>query len=1074
MGPRRDLRRTISDLQKQFLQTQATGAERDSVKKRLLALKKQYADLIQGKELTITDEEIDERTSVIESTPELAECFGAFWFVMLPHTVDGILQRPAYIKLQMCLQQCLGGTIPEAEAIANAEADWAQDVYLFGPMNKAAFFGVLFEVLHDQVDIQFTQNYAIFAWNLLTSIADLASYPPQLRIRRTIPCLSLTKEAARLQAYRNDAPLRKQIFEKISSAAYTATGNVEALARASQRTKQVAVDAQEEDHMRSMLMVLQRQALKNQTEQGSGTDTDDDDTMTDSVRTQEEIGWRRAETERQRKQEEDRIAFLAAQKKKKRRPLKNRNSRSYFLEAGRGEGSDTVYDIYGDIWGQLAGTKGGNWIGKQTSMAGGWRATALMEFLEKVMTSMTAGKTAEEIQGLAGSMDMGHLRILWLQELSRREAERQFVEGCERGVLEPLAGVFGIMGRSFERVESKGVDGMKSRGGPGGSPDQGATQVAEHGLAIGGGPRPRKEKPKLTKSGREALELLRRAPERRMEDLSRVLLMSTGELGRVVNRSNIKPAVALTSTSTGQLADLGGWVAQLTPSYSRNARSKPTRPLDTKFEPFLPLTLGGEESEKARRARDKDKQVLDPHSLATRQPPPPLTLLKGLRALQSKGLLLASPRSRSPHSLASFASGSTPSVPETGHVAASSPSRPGSTGSALTSATNVTTLTAVSGLTGMGGRRRRGRDRSRSRSPAPETGRSKSKPQTQTAALSAEHREGVLLTMPLLLRNQIAAPQVWEQNQRRLQDLEGFARVDVGIGTQSPGSAGLGAEPFEARSGIEPGWQRPATGRDAVDSFPGAVAERSISTPFPSIDVPDLVSPPPLLRADSVPNSLALQMGVLAIQGENGGGGQRSRGLALPGTRPSPKLVPARFRDDGSLSGSGTGGEDSGSESAYTFASPVFIAQHHLDDGRVEALVKESMRLRARQARDAARALGKSPGPGTAALDDWVDGGPFPPGSVPDGLDADSWVSCDGESVSKSLSPSKLRHSSSVQSTNTSNANRPQLILPPLLVLLEALYINSSAPGPRWGGAGAKARRGKEQDAKLYAETMPL
>lgn len=540
MGPRRDLKREISRISKLLLfsPNSVTSEERDNLKQNLVNIKLDLQAQIKGKTLTVTDEEIDTRDEIIRNSPEISEVFQAFWFVMLPFTVDGLLQKPAYLKLQMAFQFCLIGFISEEQAHESAEADWVQDSYLFGPMNQTAFNGVLFEILHMWVDkAKDEKAFAIFAWSLLVSIADMTAHPPKLRPKRTIRCMGSLREAELYKTYVKDSELRKRIFSMTTAENYMSSQNIAALNRASQRSLNVVHNDDEIEHMKSMLEVMERQAAKNRHEVGSGTDTDSDGEnldLDDDTCTEGSIGWRR-DQERLAKEEADRLAALAGAKKQ-RRKLKNRNARGFFLEIGRGEGSDTYYNP--DSWGgesgyggsmgirlvnKLLGGGADSWLGQGSSVGKGkhWKKDALMEFLGRKLGGLHAGKSREEIAALAKDFDFASLKIAWLQELSIKENERRCIkilnsDGREYNRPALTTGMFGVSGKSPKSLESL----YKAK-----------RQTAENIRMMRGG---------NSKSGKLALELLLGQRQREPLDsrlMSNLVLTGTGELGVKVHTS---------------------------------------------------------------------------------------------------------------------------------------------------------------------------------------------------------------------------------------------------------------------------------------------------------------------------------------------------------------------------------------------------------------------------------------------------------------------------------------------------------------------------------------------------------
>lgn len=578
MGPRRDLRRDISSTTKLLLYSPAslTQKEREKLLARKDEMIERYRAEVKGEVLLVTDEDIDTREKVIAKSPELTEVFQVFWSIMLPFTVDGVLQKAAYLKLQSCFQYCLiGTTVTEETAMSSAEADWAQDAYLFGAMNQIAFQNMLFELLHMWVDhTDEPRSYAIFAWSMLKSIADLTNHPPVLRMRRAIPCIGNIPEVDMYKEYVRDKEMRQKIFVQTTQADFASESNIAALNRASQRTKVIDVrDEKEAEKMHMMIAVLERQAAKirDSNDDGSGTDTDEDldqTSLNDSVES-EDIEWRRKQ--RERLAEEEARRRLLALEKKKRRKLNKTNARSYFLEVGRGQGADSAYDISDDTWGgnaakNLMGSKalGGNWIGG-VGEGKSWQKAALMEFLSSHLNRMAMGLTPEQLAAMSLSFDLAKLKLLWVKYLSAQENERKFLRVFTPDLQqhERLQGSFGIMGKSSKALSSL----YKHR-----KDDE---DKMRESLA------------NASKYGAKALEQLRLISKKVQEQphgdalLRNVILTSKGEMAIRLPTVQRSPTSPTSGISPNRAAN--PWMEcfnadATTPSFASNQRTASTRP----------------------------------------------------------------------------------------------------------------------------------------------------------------------------------------------------------------------------------------------------------------------------------------------------------------------------------------------------------------------------------------------------------------------------------------------------------------------------------------------------------------
>jgi hypothetical protein len=133
--------------------------------------------------------EIQRRRSLLESDKNLKMVFDSFWLCFQVHCgADGLLTLPGYIKFHESLQHSLlgSGITSVINSRGVAEADYAIDTGLYGPLNQTAFYDILFETVATWSNITNAAAYSAFSWALLECIADLKVQPPRLRPLREV------------------------------------------------------------------------------------------------------------------------------------------------------------------------------------------------------------------------------------------------------------------------------------------------------------------------------------------------------------------------------------------------------------------------------------------------------------------------------------------------------------------------------------------------------------------------------------------------------------------------------------------------------------------------------------------------------------------------------------------------------------------------------------------------------------------------------------------------------------------------------------------------------------------------
>jgi hypothetical protein len=588
MGPRRDLRREVGILSRKlyFNAGAFTGEERDHLNKRIAQLREILNAQTEGRDVTVTDEEIDTREDMIKNSDELKEVLQAFWALCLPHTIDGVLKKEFYIKLQVLFTHALlgVGAVSSNDALTFAEEDWKQDAFLFGPMNRTAFFGVIYELVYTWQDNATTaKNYAIFAWSLLSSIADMTLHPPILRVKRTIPCVSRIREGDMYKQFFKDTALRKAIFVETTKPEYTTQQNVDSLLRMSIRNKNQSHKALAGEvgsvgsggidltSMQSMLAIVARRAEKERLANGDwGDDTDTDSATNASEELSEEgsVEWRRKKKAREAAEaaaaaaraaeaEQRRRAALLMRRDAQRR-LRGYDSRSYWLEEGRGEGADVSYQ--GKIYSMedisehtlLLNPSMNNWIGSIGKLRD-FQKQMLVKFLADRLAALSEGKTPEEIAALAETLDFRSLRIMWLAHLAAHENERRYTPPVTTEII-PLQGMFGIAPKNpsaltaFYAAKEKAREMIRQAG-----KGRSAKKALEQVLALSN-----KNKPSTT-------------------CLDDIMLVGTGELVVSKKPQPTSPIASWVSSGVGEHESVYTNMSP-TPSYTNNFRSQSGRP----------------------------------------------------------------------------------------------------------------------------------------------------------------------------------------------------------------------------------------------------------------------------------------------------------------------------------------------------------------------------------------------------------------------------------------------------------------------------------------------------------------
>eukprot|EP00601_Ochromonadales_sp_CCMP2298_P002225 CAMPEP_0173175772 /NCGR_PEP_ID=MMETSP1141-20130122/4093_1 /TAXON_ID=483371 /ORGANISM="non described non described, Strain CCMP2298" /LENGTH=398 /DNA_ID=CAMNT_0014098043 /DNA_START=88 /DNA_END=1281 /DNA_ORIENTATION=- len=152
---------------------------------------------------TLDRAEVEERREFLKQNKGLKDIFNTFWVVFMVHTTDGYLSKEGYTKFRHAIAIALIGqrTFEEVDTAA-INTEYAYDKMLYGALNKAAFFDLLFETIETWTEIMDPGYYAYFSWALLDAIADTSQEPPHLRPSREISCITqVTNESVLIKSY---------------------------------------------------------------------------------------------------------------------------------------------------------------------------------------------------------------------------------------------------------------------------------------------------------------------------------------------------------------------------------------------------------------------------------------------------------------------------------------------------------------------------------------------------------------------------------------------------------------------------------------------------------------------------------------------------------------------------------------------------------------------------------------------------------------------------------------------------------------------------------------------------------
>jgi hypothetical protein len=126
------------------------------------ALKQQIQELRQivGSTIPQVDaEEVAKRREFMASNQGLRDIFNALWMILLPYTENAVLTKDGYTKFYQALNIALVGKHTFENLVVNVDQDWANDIQLFGELNKNNFFDFLLEIIGIRAPFSRAQAY---------------------------------------------------------------------------------------------------------------------------------------------------------------------------------------------------------------------------------------------------------------------------------------------------------------------------------------------------------------------------------------------------------------------------------------------------------------------------------------------------------------------------------------------------------------------------------------------------------------------------------------------------------------------------------------------------------------------------------------------------------------------------------------------------------------------------------------------------------------------------------------------------------------------------------------------------
>lgn len=144
MNNRRETKRQVITIRTMLRSNDLTADQRNAMSQRVLELRSQLDSI----ESQVNPAELAARREFLQKNKGMLDIFNTFWLILLSYTTDGFLSKEGYTKFHHAIEIALAGQPTFADLDQAAlDADWTYDKLLYGNLNRAAFFDMLFEVI---------------------------------------------------------------------------------------------------------------------------------------------------------------------------------------------------------------------------------------------------------------------------------------------------------------------------------------------------------------------------------------------------------------------------------------------------------------------------------------------------------------------------------------------------------------------------------------------------------------------------------------------------------------------------------------------------------------------------------------------------------------------------------------------------------------------------------------------------------------------------------------------------------------------------------------------------------------
>eukprot|EP00597_Dinobryon_sp_UTEXLB2267_P015754 CAMPEP_0170111234 /NCGR_PEP_ID=MMETSP0020_2-20130122/8354_1 /TAXON_ID=98059 /ORGANISM="Dinobryon sp., Strain UTEXLB2267" /LENGTH=1300 /DNA_ID=CAMNT_0010336725 /DNA_START=1048 /DNA_END=4950 /DNA_ORIENTATION=- len=169
-------------------------------------------------------DEILLRRDFLSKNPGLLDIFNTFWFISTAYVgQDGTLSKDGYLKIMYSFQVALCGFKSFDDMMESLDFDYQFDLKLFGPLTRASFYDLLFEVIETWSEIIDKNYLAAFSWALLDSVVDINAIPPRLKYIRDVECIMKISNVSEMiskhftnKKIRSSLTIKNEFMQRIS------------------------------------------------------------------------------------------------------------------------------------------------------------------------------------------------------------------------------------------------------------------------------------------------------------------------------------------------------------------------------------------------------------------------------------------------------------------------------------------------------------------------------------------------------------------------------------------------------------------------------------------------------------------------------------------------------------------------------------------------------------------------------------------------------------------------------------------------------------------------------------------